>query len=230
MMSTNSDGIEVIEAPLLKMDIDGRSSIIELTAQVNGICEQVEEESHAVMVLHFTKSSLREWPGPTSIQDVSRWERAVRRLERLAAAIIAMASGTIRGPILDLLLVCDYRIAATDLRLHMSVNDGHVWPGLAIHRLVNQVGVAWSRKLVMWAHEITAQRAFDMGLVDEISNITLDTMRAAVSRFNPMSGAEIAIRRQLLLEAPTTTFEEALGTHLAACDRELRRLGGTEEG
>jgi isomerase DpgB len=36
-------------------------------------------------------------------------------------------------------------------------------------------------------------------------------------------GAELAIRRQLVLEAPATTFEDALGTHLAACDRALRR-------
>jgi isomerase DpgB len=36
-------------------------------------------------------------------------------------------------------------------------------------------------------------------------------------------GAELAIRRQLVLEAATTTFEDALGMHLAACDRALRR-------
>jgi isomerase DpgB len=37
-------------------------------------------------------------------------------------------------------------------------------------------------------------------------------------------GAELAIRRQLMLEAMTTTFEDALGTHLAACDRALRSV------
>ena len=39
-----------------------------------------------------------------------------------------------------------------------------------------------------------------------------------------VEGAELAIRRQLMLEAPTATFEDALGVHLAACDRSLRRL------
>jgi isomerase DpgB len=36
-------------------------------------------------------------------------------------------------------------------------------------------------------------------------------------------GADLAIRRQLVLEAANTAFEDALGVHLAACDRALRR-------
>jgi|SRR5882757_1224407 len=37
------------------------------------------------------------------------------------------------------------------------------------------------------------------------------------------SGREPAIRRQLMYDAATTSFEEALGAHLAACDRMLRQ-------
>jgi len=37
------------------------------------------------------------------------------------------------------------------------------------------------------------------------------------------SGAELAIRRRLVAEAPATTLEDALGVHLAACDWALRR-------
>jgi isomerase DpgB len=35
--------------------------------------------------------------------------------------------------------------------------------------------------------------------------------------------SELAVRRRLLLEAPSATFEDALGAHLAACDRLMRR-------
>jgi isomerase DpgB len=34
----------------------------------------------------------------------------------------------------------------------------------------------------------------------------------------------------LLLEAPATSFEDALGTHLAACDRTLRRWSAADAG
>jgi isomerase DpgB len=40
------------------------------------------------------------------------------------------------------------------------------------------------------------------------------------------AGAELAIRRQLMDEASWMSFEDALGPHLAACDRALRRAGG----
>lgn len=224
----NNNAAEIAKAPHLQLDITGGIPLTELTVQVNGICAQAEEQTHAVVVLHFTDSSLdlKEWPGQVGIQDVNRWERAVRRLERLATVVIAVASGATCGPALDLLLASDYRIAEADFRLHMPINQGHVWPGMGIYRLVNQVGVARGRQLLMGVHEITAQRALDLGLIDEISDAMLDTMHAAVLRLGPMSSAELSVRRQLLLEAPTTTFEDALGTYLAACDRELRRLQG----
>jgi isomerase DpgB len=38
-----------------------------------------------------------------------------------------------------------------------------------------------------------------------------------------ITGTELAIRRQLFLDAGHTRFEDALGSHLAACDRTLRR-------
>jgi len=38
-----------------------------------------------------------------------------------------------------------------------------------------------------------------------------------------VDGRELSIRRRLLLEAASTSFEDALGAHLAACDRALRR-------
>ena len=36
------------------------------------------------------------------------------------------------------------------------------------------------------------------------------------------TGRELAIRRRLLLDATTTSYEDALGAHLAACDRAVR--------
>jgi isomerase DpgB len=130
---------------------------------------------------------------------------------------------------LELLLATDYRIASGDLRLHLPVNSGLVWPGMVVHRLVNQTGMGRARQLLWGGHEITAQRALEAGLVDEISATPSDALGAAVSRLGQIPGTELAIRRQLMLEAPETSFEEALGSHLAACDRELRRRQGPGE-
>jgi len=54
--------------------------------------------------------------------------------------------------------------------------------------------------------------------------VVLAEVAAAAGTF---TGKEVAIRRQLLLDAAQHSFEEALGAHLAACDRALRRVAAS---
>jgi isomerase DpgB len=63
-----------------------------------------------------------------------------------------------------------------------------------------------------------------MGVIDEVADDTTAAIAKAMEMAAAVEGTELAIRRQLMLEAPTATFEDALGVHLAACDRSLRRL------
>ncbi|MFC9842957.1 enoyl-CoA-hydratase DpgB [Streptomyces sp. NPDC060223] len=210
------------------LEFDGGSGLPALTARLNELCDRVEEQPQAVVVLRPAAGTGedRSWPGRARIQDVNRWERAVRRLERSPAVSIAVASGTCAGPALDLLLAADYRIAGADLRLLLPVNDGHFWPGTGIHRLVTQLGAARARQLVLWGTELTAERSLGTGLVDEVADDVPDAVRTATVWLGRAAGAELAVRRALLLAAGATPYEDALGMHLAACDRELRRLTG----
>lgn len=218
-MSTH---LEPLASPL-RLDVDGTLTLAELTESLNDICRQAERSARVVVVLSLSETGRRAWPGDAAIQDVNQWERAIRRFERLASASIAVADGTCGGPALDLLLPTDYRIVASDFRLVLHHEDGQFWPGMAVYRLANQVGIARARQMLL-SGEISAQRALDVGLIDEIADITDDVMRATVAKLGRVSGAEVAIRRQLLLEAPGTSFDEARGAHLAACDREMRRV------
>ena len=61
-----------------------------------------------------------------------------------------------------------------------------------------------------------------MHLIDELADDPASALAAAAGAAAAFPGAEMAIRRQLMLEAPTASFEDALGVHLAACDRALR--------
>lgn len=225
-MSKQSDIALIAKNPVLRLDITSTVTLIELTEQINSICARAEEKSPAVVIFQFMDGPFSQWPGPVSVQDVNRWERAVRRVEKLATVILAVIAGIANGPVLDLLLCSDYRIVSTDFKLQVPVNRGHIWPGMAMYRLVNQVGLARSRQIFMGIYDITAQWAFDVGLIDEISAVPFEASNIALSRLNAMSSTELSIRRQLMLEAQSTPFDEALGTYLAACDRELRRLRG----
>ncbi|GAA4207640.1 hypothetical protein GCM10022252_71590 [Streptosporangium oxazolinicum] len=63
-----------------------------------------------------------------------------------------------------------------------------------------------------------------MGLVDQISDDLSEAVQTAAILRGRLSGREVTIRRRLLPEAAGAEYEEALGAHLAAYDRELRRL------
>ncbi|MFD4588377.1 enoyl-CoA-hydratase DpgB [Streptomyces sp. NPDC058434] len=214
----------------ITLSLDAGRPLPELTAAVTGACDRAEEQADRTVVivrLPDVPAAARSWPGgpePVDIQQINRWERAVRRMERLPALSIAVAIGACGGPALDLLLVTDYRIGAPDFRLLVPVNDGHFWPGMAVHRLSQQLGAARARQIVLWGDDIDASRAHELGLIDRIETETDDAVHTASVLMGRISDRELAIRRQLLLEAQTLEYDDAVGAHLAACDRELRRL------
>lgn len=211
----------------LEVQIDSKQPLIELTAVVDRACAQAESSPEALVIIFTfgaTTPEDRSWPGQSTIREVTHWERAVRRLERLESVRIAVAPQMSGGPALDLLLVADYRIATAETRLLLPINGGQFWPGMGMYRLAHQVGLARARQFVMWGHEISARQAQDLGLIDEITANAREAADVAAIMLRQITGPDLAIRRQLLLEAPSVSFEEALGVHLAACDRELRRL------
>jgi isomerase DpgB len=207
--------------------IDGTRPLPELTDAVNAACAAVEDQrERTVLVVRLdpTPAGFRAWPGRVGIQEVNRWERAVRRLEGVAAATIATARGTCGGPALDLLLAADYRIATDDLLLMLPVNDGHFWPGMSVYRLVRHLGVARARQLVLWGVDIPLRQATELGLIDQVSADIPEAVHTTAALMDRVSDQELAVRRNLVLEAASAEFDDALGVHLAACDRELRRL------
>lgn len=231
-MDVRGNELDVLEAGELALRITGDEPVAELTEEVDKVCAAAEDHAGAATVVLWLGAPSHDrgaWLRGVDVQRVNRWERAVRRVERLAAVTIAVAGGRCGGPALDLLLATDHRIALADFRLVPPVHDGQFWPGMAVHRLANQLGAARARRLVLRPQEIHAQAAVDLGLVDEIAVDPHDRARAA-SVLLGGAGTEFAIRRGLLLDAPTTPFDDALGSHLAACDRELRRLRRPADG
>jgi isomerase DpgB len=212
----------------LTIRIDGsRPLSAESVAALGAVCDSAEDRAgHGSVILHVSGLPQAEWAADLSIAQLSKWERGLRRLERLPAVTIAVAEGDCGGPALDALLAADYRIMPTSGRLLLPIVAGAIWPGMAIYRLVRQAaGAAGARQAVLFGRPIGAGAALAMGLIDEVSVNAASALAKAREVAAAAEGAELAIRRQLMLEALTTSFEDALGVHLAACDRVLRRAG-----
>ncbi|MFI1971995.1 hypothetical protein BLA24_02470 [Streptomyces cinnamoneus] len=217
----------------LALGVDTAQPLSEfLIGELDGLCDRIEDAGgSAVAVIRLGDATAvtpgTGWPGEVGIHLVNKWERALRRLERVGAVTVAVAAGAAGGPALEVLLACDYRIGGSAMRLSLPGRDGEPWPGMLVHRLANQLGPTRARHLVLFGGEISATQALQLGVLDDVVDDTDSAVAAKAASLTHLTGTELAVRRRLLLDATTTSFEEALGAHLAACDRALRRARPT---
>jgi isomerase DpgB len=213
------------ETASLVVQVDGgRFLSAGMVAALGAACDSAEDRTDRnTVILHVSGTSPGTPDDDVTVALVSKWERVLRRLERLPAATIAVATGECGGLALEALLATDYRIATPSVRLRMPALARTTWPGMGLFRLARQVGPAAVRRAVLFGDPISAGEAVAMGLIDELTTDTPAALAAAAELAEAIPGAELAIRRQLMQDALTVSFEDALGAHLAACDRALRQ-------
>jgi isomerase DpgB len=210
----------------LMIRVDGsRPLSADMIAALGVVCDAAEDSAGLATVrIVVSGVPTGSWARDLTVALVSKWERAVRRLERLGALTVGVAHGDCGGMALDALLATDYRIATRGVRLMVPVVDGAVWPGLTVYRLTQQAGVAAVRRAVLFGRPIETGAARRLHLIDDVAEDLDSALAVTPAPVDMVSGSELAIRRRLMLDATTTSFEDALGTHLAACDRVLRGL------
>jgi isomerase DpgB len=202
--------------------------------EIHKACNSVEEISGCrALIVQINgrdgpKSRLR-WPGDVDLQLVSQWEKALRRIERLDACTIAVATRHCNGIALEILLTSDYRIGTSDMCVQLSSPGEMMWPGMSVHRLVGRIGLNESRRLLMFGGELSGVVAAVVGILDETVIEPAAVRRAIEEKLKDVTAGGHSLRRQLLLEGSSSTYEDALGMHLAACDRELRQRQKNED-
>ncbi|MGA4846161.1 enoyl-CoA-hydratase DpgB [Streptomyces sp. G5(2025)] len=218
---------------ILRLRLDQTQGMEQLTKTLTEFREWAEDERATAALIELLPGRT-DWPGLVGIHAVNKWERALRQWERLDAVTLVTASGRCTGPAFDLLMAADVRLAAPDLCIALPTGPGGFWPGMAVHRLAHRAGVSRARRLILCmagAGTLEAVQAKELDVVDEITGELDD--RVAKVLAGCRSGVEARLLRGLILDAPGIPFEDALGTHLAACDRALRAaaagLGTGEE-
>ncbi|MFD7863006.1 enoyl-CoA-hydratase DpgB [Streptomyces sp. NPDC059783] len=193
----------------------------QLTTALGAICDQAEEHPAVVMLQILGGDSTGPLP---DVSLLTKWEGVLRRLERLPAASFAVMRGRCAGVALDAALAADYRIAVPGTQLRTKVSSNDVWPGMALYRVGRLSQHSLARQAVLFGRPLGTDDALVAGLVDEVAEVpAIDTAgRQLVEGLTGRWGPDLAIRRDLLRGA-VAEFEEALGGHVAACDRLLRR-------
>jgi enoyl-CoA hydratase/carnithine racemase len=105
-----------------------------------------------------------------AIEYERRIERVVDRLERVAKPTIAMIRGFCLGGGMPIAMACDFRYGSPDLRLGVPIAKtlGNCLSMNNYARLLDLVGPARAKELVMMARLLTADEALALGLVNEI--------------------------------------------------------------
>lgn len=209
----------------------GWPATTELVAALAGACAEVEtSDAQVALVLRIagTPAHPADRPSWSDIHAVNRWERLLRRIERLGAPVLAVADGVCTGPAAEVLLVADHRVVAPDFTFRLDGGEAAAWPSMAVHRLGQQLGVAATRHLVLFRAAVDARRAVAVGLVDEVAEDLAGAERAVLDGWYKSALTDVGVRRALLLESVWVSPEIALGAHLAACDRTLRQAAGDD--
>ena len=94
---------------------------------------------------------------------------AIEALDALPIPAVAALNGHAIGGGLELAVACDLRVAAAGAKLGMPpAKLGLIYSHTGLRRFVDTVGVARTRELFYTARNVTAERAEQWGLVNEV--------------------------------------------------------------
>jgi len=96
-------------------------------------------------------------------------QKVFRKIEQIKKPVIAVVNGYALGGGLELAISCDYILASENAQLGQPEVGLGIFPGFGgTQRLVRILGKLRAKELVFFGERITAQKAYEMGLVNEI--------------------------------------------------------------
>ena len=141
--------------------------------------------------------------------------------------MLAAIHGTAVGGGLEITLHCDLRFAAADARLGQpEININYIPPVGATQALARLIGRPQAIKLLYDGEMISAQEAFDMGLVDAL--VAPDELRSEVQAYGETLAAKppeaLAAIRQTITLGGAMNFDDGM-----VLERDhVARLAGTD--
>lgn len=139
-----------------------------------------------------------------------RGDALCRALEALPFPVIAVIGGAALGGGAELALACDLRVAEAGASIGFVQARMGVTPAWgSTSRLVSAVGASRASKLLLTGAAVTADQAYILGLVEEVTHAGggLDIARAWVHAITQCSPAAIARTKALLVRARSSLYE-----------------------
>ncbi|MDK1288839.1 enoyl-CoA hydratase-related protein [Pseudoalteromonas umbrosa] len=198
------------------------NSIGECLNQLNRFFDDIESSEHSI-IMHIDVVTENEQWLPAQIEEMStlypKWEKCIGRLEKLKNVKIVSCPNKVSQFALELLFVADYRVASNQAGLNLAAAQFDIIPTTFIYRAAHLLGDQQAKKLFLFGQSITANEGVNIGLYDELSDSAAEVVERVVNTLTPTLLNQFSIRRRLIADSHNQSIGEALGSHLAACDR-----------
>ncbi len=140
-------------------------------------------------------------------------EGAQARLQACDKPVIAMIRGYCLGGGLNIAVLCDLRIAADDARFGIpAAKMGLGYRASSMKNLVDVVGAAYAREIMITARQFTASEAKEMGLVNRVVPVP-ELEKAILEYTETVSGnAPLTMRaaKRIIREVVRNDYDAAL--------------------
>jgi enoyl-CoA hydratase/carnithine racemase len=185
---------------------DDETRVIVLTGKGRSFCAGADMNMLSASV---DSEKLKQQSDSAKLRGAKTGWRVMDEWERLDQITIAAVNGFAVGGGVSLAMACDFRIAAAGSRMwipEVRLGVHYMWG--SISRLINLVGMAKAKELVMTCDEVTAEEALTIGLVNQV--VPLEKLPSATLAFAQklLSKPPMALRR-------TKEFFKALSTNRA---------------
>jgi len=155
----------------------------------------------------------RDWDPREFRHDSHRLTSLITLLERLEKPTVAAINGAVTGAGTQLALVCDVRLAASSARfIYREGRLGIIPSHGGVTRLVKLIGLARARDVLLGGEELSAEQAYNVGLVTEVvaDDALLDAARARVALMLERSPQAYAAAKRLLWLAGNVDLESGM--------------------
>jgi len=135
---------------------------------------------------------------------ISAFGSAFEALAKYNGVSIAAITGFAMGGGLEVALCCDFRIAETQAKMALPEASVGLLPGgLGSQQLAWLVGETWAKRLILLGERVDAEKALQIGLIEEIvpTGTVLDRALEMAKQVENQSPTSVRYCKQLIMAA-----------------------------
>lgn len=135
----------------------------------------------------------------------------LRRLEVMEIPVIALVNGFALGGGMELALSCDIIIADEKAKFGLPETKLGLIPGLGgTQRLIRKIPFSEATKIIFTSEMITAKRAYELGLVSEVTNDLESSLNTLLDKIKNNSGIAIKHAKKAMIDGINLQLDEGL--------------------